>query len=112
MPPISFADRYYFAATRRARQQLARAGERLLALVACLAAERRAERRRCWAPCPAMGERAMTRQLRWPWCGGYVSLAEAAGLRRIATTCNLLTVPTCSAPNASFSNINPAALAA
>lgn len=35
------------------------------------------------APSAGMGAEAMPRQLRWPWSGGFIALARAAGVDRI-----------------------------
>ena len=35
------------------------------------------------APSIGLGPEAMPRQLRWPWSGGFVGLARAAGIDRI-----------------------------
>lgn len=40
-------------------------------------------RPRCSAPTAGMGPEALPRQLRWPWSGGFVALARAAGVARI-----------------------------
>lgn len=70
---LDFADRFHFDAGARLA---------LRAGVSRLAARAVASRRnRCAAPTPAGC--SITRALRSPWCGGFISLARAAGVDRI-----------------------------
>ena len=79
MQPLTFADRLDFASGRAARVFTRRSVIRL----AYRAHQLRLRRWTVAAPSIGMGPEAMPRQLRWPWSGGFVSLARAAGVDRI-----------------------------
>ena len=50
------------------------------------------------APSIGLGPEAMPRQLRWPWSGGFVALARAAGIDRIEPGRAPQISRTCAAP--------------
>lgn len=79
MQPLTFADRLDFAPTR-ARNLFAR---RSAIRLAFRAHQLRLRRWTVAAPSTGMGPEAMPRHLRWPWSGGFVALARAAGIDRI-----------------------------
>lgn len=79
MHPLTFADRLLFAPTRAAIRWARQSA-------VSRAARARLLRLRRWtvaAPSIGMGPEAMPRHLRWPWSGGFVALARAAGIDRI-----------------------------
>ena len=79
MQPLTLADRLLFAPTRLAIRWARQSA-------VSRAARARLLRLRRWtvvAPSTGMGAEAMPRQLRWPWSGGYMALARAAGVGRI-----------------------------
>ena len=79
-----FADRLSFSATRARRLAIRRAVQTLSARAW---AARLCARRSCTAvPAGDTSSDAQPRALRYPWTGGYVSLARAAGVERIAET--------------------------
>lgn len=93
---MNIADRIDFAPARAAR--LARRhGVQHLARQA--RASRLQRRRACQAPGAGMDlPAAISRALRWPWQGGFVSLARAAGFDRIEPAVGAGLDPTCFAP--------------
>ncbi|MBL8970314.1 MAG: hypothetical protein JNK56_07030 [Myxococcales bacterium] len=93
MQPLTFADRLDFAPTR-ARNLFAR---RSAIRLAFRAHQLRLRRWTVAAPSAGMGPEAMPRQLRWPWSGGFVALARAAGVDRIELGCAPQISATCSA---------------
>lgn len=105
---LTFADRILFAGRRTARLALTHDVTRL----ARGARASRPHRWTCPGPAPSMPD-ALTRALRWPWCGGYVQMAEAAGIRRLESSC-VRWVPACEGPTHAFTSMtsDPAALAA
>lgn len=96
MQPLTFADRLDFAAGRAARVFTRRSAIRL----ALRAHQLRLRRWTVAAPAAGMGDAAMLRQLRWPWSGGFVALARAAGVDRIEPGRAPQFSATCSAPTA------------
>lgn len=68
-------------------------------LAARARAARLVARRTCSAPsASALIPEALSRALRSPWQGGFMSLARAAGLERIDSGCDARLAPTCFAP--------------
>jgi len=105
MQPLTFADRFLFAQTR---------ADRLFARESAKsrATQARKRRRCCFATSAGMGPEAMPRQLRWPWSGGYISLARSAGVDRIPPGRAPQISATCSAPVAGPALTFTAAIAA
>lgn len=103
MEPLTFADRLLFAPTRAAVRWARQSA------VSRAARARLLRRRRCCAPSTGMGAEAMPRQLRWPWSGGFVALARAAGVDRIEPGRAPQISATCSASAARLTLVTTAA---
>lgn len=106
MQPLTFADRLLFAPTRAASRWARQSA------VSRAARARLLRLRRCSAPSAGMGPEAMPRQLRWPWSGGFVGLARAAGVDRIEPGRAPQISATCSASAARLTLNTFAAIAA